>query len=130
MRRRNYLLYFSIMIVAITASSFSIKESLYKSSLFAAEREYAVEESNVTNSICHCTDLELQQQTTQAFGNFSALTTFISSEQLSASSSGYDVPCYLAAVLCAKKVTAAARRSSVFRKSGVQFRLRTVKVSL
>jgi len=93
------------MVLAFTAAILSwIKDYFSNSLLSDANGEFVSYESKVgAERICHCTDLQLQQLTTHLGGNFSEVTTYISSEHLSSSFSGYEVPCPIAAIRCAKK---------------------------
>ena len=107
MRSRKYLLQRSILVIALTALLLSwIQENVLESLFRDAKGELVALERLVGfDRICHCMELELQQLITQRAGNFSALTTFVSSEHLSASfESDYEVPCAEAAIQCAKKI--------------------------
>ena len=72
--------------------------------------------------VCYCTDIELPRLTSQTVVNFSIHTTYVSSEDVSLSLSGPEVPCSTAAIQCSKNepVSGSFRLLAMLHSSSLQ----------
>ena len=108
-RRSRYLFHWLIAVLAFTIT-FSIwlndKNSRSSKKIDTNTNTTVLAEENDigVDRICYCSDLELPQLTSQTAGIVSAHTTYVSSEDVSVSLSGSEVPCSMAAIQCSNNL--------------------------